>query len=72
MPLSFSIVIDTLNRATLLAKTLDNLRWLKYRGRFEVIVVNGPSTDHSQEVTDALAAHDPRRPLRGREPGRYS
>ena len=53
MPLSFSIVINTLNRATLLAKTLDSLRWLKYRGRFEVIVVNGPSTDHSQEVIDA-------------------
>ncbi|MFC5480064.1 glycosyltransferase family 2 protein [Massilia suwonensis] len=53
MPLSFSIVINTLNRATLLAKTLDSLRWLKYRGRFEVIVVNGPSTDHSQDVIDA-------------------
>jgi hypothetical protein len=53
MPPSFSIVINTLNRATLLAKTLDSLRWLKYRGRFEVIVVNGPSTDHSQEVIDA-------------------
>lgn len=53
MPLTFSIVINTLNRATLLAKTLDSLRWLSYRGRFEVIVVNGPSTDHSQEVIDA-------------------
>jgi GT2 family glycosyltransferase len=53
MPLSFSIVINTLDRATLLAKTLDSLRWLKYRGRFEVIVVNGPSTDHSQQVIDA-------------------
>jgi len=53
MPPSFSIVINTLNRATLLAKTLESLRWLKYRGRFEVIVVNGPSTDHSQEVIDA-------------------
>ena len=53
MPPTFSIVINTLNRATLLAKTLDSLRWLKYRGAFEVIVVNGPSTDHSQEVIDA-------------------
>lgn len=50
---TFSIVINTLNRATLLAKTLDSLRWLAYRGRFEVIVVNGPSTDHSQDVIDA-------------------
>jgi GT2 family glycosyltransferase len=53
MHLSFSIVINTLDRATLLAKTLDSLRWLKYRGQFEVIVVNGPSTDHSQQVIDA-------------------
>lgn len=53
MPPSFSIVINTLNRATLLAQTLESLRWLTYRGRFEVIVVNGPSTDHSQEVIDA-------------------
>lgn len=53
MPLTFSIVINTLNRAALLAKTLDSLRWLKYRGQFEVIVVNGPSLDHSQEVIDA-------------------
>lgn len=53
MPLTFSIVINTLDRATLLARTLDSLRWLRYRGQFEVIVVNGPSTDHSQEVIDA-------------------
>jgi len=53
MPPSFSIVINTLNRAPLLAKTLDSLRWLRYRGRFEVIVVNGPSTDHSQDIIDA-------------------
>lgn len=53
MPPSFSIVINTLNRATLLGKTLDSLRWLRYRGRFEVIVVNGPSTDHTQDVIDA-------------------
>lgn len=50
---TFSIVINTLNRATLLGKTLDSLRWLRYRGRFEVIVVNGPSTDHTQDVIDA-------------------
>ena len=50
---SFSIVINTLNRATLLQKTLESFRWLKYRGEFEVIVVNGPSTDHSDEVIAA-------------------
>jgi glycogen(starch) synthase len=52
-PPSFSIVINTLDRAALLARTLDSLRWLKYRGQFEVIVVNGPSSDNSQEVIDA-------------------
>lgn len=50
MPLTFSIVINTLDRAALLAKTLDSLRWLKYRGQFEVIVVNGPSSDASEDI----------------------
>lgn len=52
---TFSIVINTLNRATLLQKTLESFRWLKYRGDFEVIVANGPSTDHSAEVIAAWA-----------------
>ena len=50
---TFSIVINTLNRGALLAQTLDSLRWLRYRGGFEVIVVNGPSTDNSQDVIEA-------------------
>ena len=53
MALRFSIVINTLNRGTLLAKTLESFRWLKYDGEFEVIVVNGPSTDNSQEVVES-------------------
>jgi glycogen(starch) synthase len=57
MPLTFSIVINTLNRGTLLAKTLESFRWLKYEGDFEVIVVNGPSTDNSQEVIDSWLPH---------------
>jgi glycosyltransferase involved in cell wall biosynthesis len=48
--LTFSIVINTLNRGNLLQKTLESFRWLKYDGAFEVIVVNGPSTDSSNEV----------------------
>jgi glycogen synthase len=51
--LSFSIVINTLNRASLLQKTLESFRWIKYAGDFEVIVVNGPSTDNSDEVIAA-------------------
>lgn len=45
-----SIVINTLNRGELLQNALNGLRCLKYDGEFEVIVVNGPSTDNSQEV----------------------
>lgn len=52
---SFSIVINTLNRAASLQRTLDSLRWLRYAGSFEVIVVNGPSTDRTQEVIAAYA-----------------
>lgn len=50
MALTFSIVINTLNRGSSLKNTLDSLRWLKYEGDFEVIVVNGPSTDDTDEV----------------------
>jgi glycosyltransferase involved in cell wall biosynthesis len=47
--LSFSIVINTYNRAASLAVTLDSLRFLNHR-RFEVVVVNGPSTDESPQL----------------------
>lgn len=49
---SVSIVINTLNRADSLDKTLNSLRWLNYDGDFEVVVVNGPSTDHSAEIVE--------------------
>jgi glycogen synthase len=51
--LSFSIVINTLNRGQLLQKTLESFHWLKYDGDFEVIVVNGPSTDNSSQVIES-------------------
>ena len=47
-----SIVINTLNRARELEKTLESFHWLKYRGEFEVIVVNGPSSDNSDEIIE--------------------
>ncbi|WLI88272.1 glycosyltransferase [Massilia sp. R2A-15] len=50
---TISIVINTLNRGPELQQTLDSLRWLKYSGQFEVVVVNGPSTDHSDDVIAA-------------------
>jgi glycogen(starch) synthase len=53
MPLSFSIVVCTYNRAALLANTLDSLQRLRYPAGFEIIVVNGPSSDDTSAVIDA-------------------
>ncbi|HEV2418472.1 MAG TPA: glycosyltransferase [Terriglobia bacterium] len=48
-PFHISVVINTYNRAASLETTLKSLRRLNYP-RFEVIVVNGPSTDNTLEV----------------------
>ncbi len=40
-----SIVINTFNRVSDLRRLLESLQFLRYPGEFEVIVVNGPSTD---------------------------
>src|ERR1700690_3685569 len=53
--LTVSVVINTYNRAASLDATLRSLRRLNYP-RFEVIVVNGPSTDSTMDV---LRAHAP-------------
>jgi len=47
--LSVSVVINTLNRGSMLGDTLTSLKGLDY-ANFEVIVVNGPSTDNSEDV----------------------
>ncbi|MNW40487.1 Capsular glucan synthase [compost metagenome] len=47
--LSFSIVICTYNRDEYLERTLESLNNLNY-SNFEVIVVNGPSTDNTDQV----------------------
>jgi GT2 family glycosyltransferase len=47
-PTSVSVVINTFNRRELLKRTLVSLREQTYRP-FEVIVVNGPSTDGTDE-----------------------
>jgi glycogen synthase len=44
-----SVVISTLNRGPLLRKSLQSLKYQNY-GNFEVVVVNGPSTDDSESV----------------------
>ena len=47
--LSFSIIVNTYNRGEYLADTLLSLSELDYEN-YEVIVVNGPSTDNTQDV----------------------
>lgn len=46
---SVSVIISTLNRAALLRKSLISLRYQNY-SNFEVVVVNGPSTDNTLQV----------------------
>lgn len=45
-----SVIVNTWNRAEMLRQVLKSFRWLRYDGPFEVIVVNGPSTDNTEEV----------------------
>lgn len=52
---SFSVVINTLNRAESLRRTLESFRWIGYPGQFEVIVINGPSTDATSQVLREFA-----------------
>ena len=47
-----SVIINTLNRGDMLGKVLTSFQWLKYEGDFEVIVVNGPSTDNTAGVLE--------------------
>jgi glycosyltransferase involved in cell wall biosynthesis/GT2 family glycosyltransferase len=46
---SFSIIINTLNRADFLSDAIRGVMQLDYAA-FELIVVNGPSTDHTAQV----------------------
>ena len=50
--LQVSVVICTYNRDEFLERTLRSLNHLNY-DRFEVIVVNGPSTDRTAEILDS-------------------
>jgi len=49
MSKSVSIVICTYNRAAFLNRTLYSLKKLNYKN-FEVVVVNGPSTDNTEDI----------------------
>ena len=50
-----SVVINTYNRAENLKDTLRSLQYLNHQD-FEVIVVNGPSTDSTEEVLNEFAS----------------
>ena len=50
---TISVVINTLNREKSLRDTLESFRWQTYSGQFEVIVVNGPSTDGTQALIES-------------------
>ena len=50
-----SVVINTYNRADSLRETIESLRYLDGPD-FEVIVVNGPSTDHTRSVLQAYGS----------------
>lgn len=51
MTIKFSIIINTYNRAVLLDDAIRGLSELNYSD-FEIIVVNGPSTDHTEDILD--------------------
>jgi hypothetical protein len=50
-PRTISVIVNTYQRAESLARTLSALEQLDYPA-FEVVVVNGPSVDHTEEVLD--------------------
>lgn len=49
--LKFSIVVNTYNRAHTIKSTLESLRRLRYSD-YEVIIVNGPSTDGTDSILE--------------------
>lgn len=49
-----SVVINTLNRGWILDRVIQSLRYQDYP-EFELIVVNGPSTDNTEMVLSAIA-----------------
>ncbi len=51
MSLTFSVIVNTYQRADSLALTLSSLEQIDY-SEFEVIVVNGPSIDHTNAVLE--------------------
>lgn len=68
-----SVVIPTYNSAPVLGTTLDHLARQDYpRDKFEIVVLDDGSTDHTRQVVDRRAPHLPVRyvhqPNAGRGP----
>ena len=55
MSLTFSIVVNTYNRAASLENTLKSFDYLRYPD-YEVIAVNGPSTDATEQLLQRYAS----------------
>ncbi len=54
--IKYSIVICTYNRANMLSATLQRLSLVDYpRDRFEILVIDNNSTDHTQEAVEAIS-----------------
>jgi glycosyltransferase involved in cell wall biosynthesis len=53
LPIRFSVVIPTYNRATLILETLESVFLQRYRN-FEIIVVDNHSSDNTEEVLSPL------------------
>ncbi|HUC36041.1 MAG TPA: glycosyltransferase [Acidimicrobiales bacterium] len=51
---SFSVIVNTVDRADSLSRTLEALEYLDHPN-FEVVVVNGPSTDGTQQLLQRWA-----------------
>jgi len=50
-----SVVVPAYNEEKLLSTCLRHLRRQDFKGSWEIIVVNGPSTDKTQEIAESLA-----------------
>jgi len=58
-PLDATVLICTYNRGDLLAETLDAIAKTRTALKWEVVVVDNNSTDHTRPVVESRQAHYP-------------